>query len=159
MKLSQYHKDAIIKAVWAEVPNPTANELGAEIEKAMVKAMSISCRNLYKKNPQALRKGESYSVHASTVGFVCGDANVEAVLKPFKESQQARVKTKQSLVAAVNGCSTRKQFIDRFPEFSYHAPAEHGTCATLPAVSNVVADLVKLGLELKVIASGTEAEK
>lgn len=148
MKLSTYHKDAIIRAITQDLP-PVGN-LSEEMTKAALKLMSVPCRNLYKKSPSALRTHTTYSVSQKSVCFVVGDADVNAVVKPFEQRCDHRAKVLQDLRAAIYGCSTRKQFIDRFPEFSHHAPSEHGKCATLPAISNVVADLVKLGLVLKV---------
>jgi hypothetical protein len=150
MKLTQYQKDAMVRSIWAEVPTQTVEQLKDEIQKAAVKAMSVPCRNLYKKSPLAIRTHRTYDVHATTISFVCGDADVTAVLQPFKDVAAARHAANVKLKAAIQACSTRKQFIDRFPEFSTHAPSEHAACDTLPAVSNVVADLVKLGLTLKV---------
>ena len=148
MKLSTYHKDAIIRAITQELP-PVAN-LSEEMTKAAIKLMSVSCRNLYKKSPNAIRKHTAYEVARNAVEFVVGDADIKAVVEPFKQRYAERKKVLDTLKVAIYGCSTRKVFIDRFPEFSHHAPPEHGTCDTLPAISNVVADLVKLGLVLKI---------
>lgn len=148
MKLSIHHKDAIIRAITQELP-PVGN-LSEEMTKAALKLMSVSCRNLYKKSPNAIRRHTAYSVARHAVEFVVGDADMKAVVAPFEQRYAERQKVLDTLKTAIYGCSTRKQFIDRFPEFSHHAPHEHGTCTTLPAISNVVADLVKLGLVLKV---------
>lgn len=148
VKLSTYHKDAIIRAIIQDLP-PVGN-LSEELTKAAVKLMSTSCRNLYKKSPAAIRRHTTYHVDKHSVEFVCGDADLKAVVQPFAQRFELRQKVLQDLKLAIYGCSTRKVFIDRFPEFSHHAPAEHGKCDTLPAISNVVADLVKLGLVLKV---------
>lgn len=150
MKLTQYQKDAIVRSIWAEVPNPSTEQLRDEIQKAAVKAMSVPCRNLYKKSEMAIRKYTTHSVSRESITFTCGDADTKVVLQPFVEAASARYAAETKLRAAIKACTTRKQFIDRFPEFSAHAPSEHGVCGTLPAVSNVVADLVKLGLVLKV---------
>lgn len=148
MKLSTYHKDAIVRAITQDLP-PVGN-LSEQMTAAAVKLMSVSCRNLYKKSPGAIRKTTAYAVSQTSVTFIIGDAIESAVVAPFEAAFKHRNKVLADLKAAVNGCTTRKQFIDRFPEFSHHAPPEHGKCDTLPAVSNVVADLVKLGLVLKV---------
>ena len=149
MKLSTYHKDAIIRAIKQDLP-PVGN-LSEEMTKAAVKLMSTPCRNLYKKSPTAIRRSSVYGVtERGSVEFVIGVANFKAVVEPFEQRFEERKKALDNLKLAIYGCSTRKQFIDRFPEFSHHAPSEHGTCDTLPAISNVVADLVKLGLVLKV---------
>lgn len=148
MKLTTYQKDAIIRAITQELP-PVGN-LSNEMTAAAVKLMSVSCRNLYKKNPAAIRRHTTYGVHRHQVDFIIGDADPKAVLQPFEERYAHRKKVLDDLKVAIYGCSTRKVFIDRFPEFSNHAPIEHGTCTTLPAISNVVAELVKLGMVLKV---------
>lgn len=151
MKLNQYHKDAIIRAITNDIPRKTDEQIQAAVQAALVKGMSVACRNLYKKNPKALMtKYISGTLSCRNFEVVSGDANVTECLKPFSYEYIAFEKVERSLKAAINGCTTRKQFVDRFPEFGNYAPHEEGVCKTTPTIANVVADLVKLGFVPKV---------
>jgi hypothetical protein len=148
MKLTKYHKEAIVRAISADIKRPpvTLEQLHA----AIVKGMSPGIKRVYAKTPQALKVQHCYPKeygHQGTYNytFIVGDADMAAALKPFKDVEDKRKRALQDLTAAVEACSTRKMFIDRFPEFSKYAPAEHTVCSTLPAISNVVASLVEVG--------------
>ncbi len=144
MRLNQYQKQAIVRSILGDLPKQDFDTEKARVQTALTKAMSRSCQNLYKKNPQALR-AEYLRIGGARGIFFIGDADLNKVVEPFNqvskdlEALEARVK------AAVNSCSTRKQFVDRYPEFSKYAPRENEPCPTLPAVANLVADLVKAG--------------
>ena len=144
MKLTKYTKQAIVSSILADLPPIDENKLFVELQAKLVKAMSRSCQNVYKKNPKALRVEWVY-LGRSRRAVVVGDADFDAVFAPYKASQAEREAIKNKLTAALEACSTRKQFVDRFPEFSKYAPKEDAPCSTLPAVANLVSDLVKLG--------------
>lgn len=148
MKLNRYHKQAIVNAIMLELPKVDEEKLKAEIQAKLVKGMSRACQNLYKKNPEALHKVVAYETGLSyRREFVVGDADYKEIVKPYQEAYRERQNVRSKLEAAIEDCTTRKQFVDRFPEFSKHAPLEHASCSTLPAVTNIVADLIKLGWE------------
>ena len=147
MKLTKYDKQAIVKSIMNDIPKPNVDKLHADMQTALVKAMGPACRRMYATDPRALRVeriGYDYGLEWGRE-IVAGDANVEVVLRPFRDAHKQRQNIKEKLEKAVESCTTRKAFIDRFPEFSKYAPPEPGKCSTLPAVSNVVGDLVKLG--------------
>jgi hypothetical protein len=53
---------------------------------------------------------------------------------------------KSKIKAAAYGCTTRKALIELLPEFARYLPAEEeATCRTLPAVANLMSDLMKAG--------------
>lgn len=144
MKLNKYTKQAIVSSILADLPKVDENKMFVELQAKLVKAMSRSCQNVCKKNPTALRK-EYVVIGRSSRRLVVGDADFEAVFAPYKAAQAEREAVRRKLEAAIEACSTRKQFVDRFPEFSKYAPKEDAPCSTLPAVANLVSDLVKLG--------------
>lgn len=154
-KLPQYVKEAIICSVTADIPKPDQEKLKSEIQAALVKGMSVPCRNLYKKKPEALKTVYLGFEHGLDRGssFVCGDANDKDILQVFKDDRDNRKSVLQNLKSAINACTTRKQFVERFPELTSYLPSNDAACTTLPAVSNVVADLVKLGFVPKVAKS------
>lgn len=148
MNLAQYHKDAIIRSILNDLPKFDHKMRVAEMQAALYAAMPADERRVYRKNPKALAYQTLYRSdygldHQTEVRR--GSVAAEEVLKPWREEAKARSEMEAKLYAALKPIKTRKQFIDRFPEFSKYAPSESGTCSTLPAVSNVVADLVKLG--------------
>lgn len=131
----------------AEIPKPTHEELQRKIQAELLAAMSPECRQVFNTTPGALA-GEYHNLPRA-IWLRAGDAPA-SVLQPYLDAAQAQRDIAAKLKVAIGGCKTRKQFVDRFPEFSNHAPPEEGVCATLPAVSGVVADLVKLGWVPKV---------
>lgn len=148
MKLTKYEKQSIIKSIMMDVPRPTQNEVKAEIQAALVKAMSPGCRKLYNINPKALA-----TVHLSSwevqvdyaVNLVMGDADELAVIEPFKAKKKEFEAAEAKLRAAVDGCSTLAQLKKLLPEFISYFPSETEPTKNLPAVANMVADLSRLG--------------
>ena len=57
------------------------------------------------------------------------------------EQQAAKIKL-QSALLSIN---TLKQFLETFPELAKYAPPEVGVDRSVPAITNVMADLSKLG--------------
>lgn len=73
------------------------------------------------------------------------DELAELVLK--RNAQLAtHTEMQQKLRAAIDGCRTRKQAAEMFPELETYLPqADAPKTENLPAVANVIADLSKLG--------------
>lgn len=146
MKLATYHKEAIVRSIMNDLPNQDQSLVAKKLQEAIYRDMSPECKRLYNKNPKALRSVQVYDVFSDySRQMVVGDADVDTVKSPFMQAAAERKALYGKVKAAVNACSTRKQFIDRYPEFSKYAPGEHGTCSTLPAVANLVSELVKHG--------------
>ena len=147
MKLTNYHKQAIIKSIMDAVPKPNM-PTADEIRTAFVSSMSVPARRLYKTHPKALRTHyiPCWMV-ADGVGFtaIVGDSDVNAVVAGLKEATIAHEALQRKVAAAVNSCNTRKQLVDRYPEFARFAPAEYGTTPNLPAVANLIVDLKAAG--------------
>lgn len=152
-KLTTTMKEHIIALVIADIPKSDHDKLKDEIQKALVKNMSVPCRNLYKKNPEALRTSHVARSHGlrHAVTVVVGDADYDMVVKPFLDRENERDATIQNFKSAVASCTTRKQFVNRFPELTSYLPNESTPCPTAPALANVVAGLVKVGFVPKVI--------
>lgn len=153
MKLNTYEKEAIVRSIMNDLPQIDYTKRKADAQAAVVKVMSTAARKLYRECPKALRaqhvadlfgtEGSYYSRY-----LVVGDVDsktVDAILQIYHDEDAARCKASNDLSAAVRACNTRKQFVDRFPEFEKYAPSEPGKSSNLPALANVVAGLVKLG--------------
>lgn len=153
MKIGKWDKEAIVNAIMADVPKVDKKKRKEEIQAAIVKAMSPEARKLYKTCPEALRTycigeliydGCTWSSRDVIIGDV-KELKRDEILKPYKEEDQQRYNTKQSLKAAIMACTTLKQLKERLPEFEKYYPTAEKPVTTLPALANVVADLSKLG--------------
>ncbi len=153
MKLTKYDKQAIVKAIMADVPKPDKTKRRAAIQDAVVKAMSPAVRKVFKEIPGALRDEHVgdliYDGTWASRGIVVGDVAaevLETILKPYKDEDDAIYAAHNKLRGAVDSCTTRKALMERLPEFEKYFPAESAPLSkSLPALANVVADLSKLG--------------
>jgi len=148
MKLTTYTKQAIVSSILNDLPTIDTPKEKVKMQEALVKAMSPEARKLYKTHPKALLNqhisGYHYGLDMHCM-FICGDADVHDVLKPWRDAQDLRNLAKSKLASAVNSCSTLKQLSDRMPEFARYYPTEAQPTKNLPALIDVAADLCKLG--------------
>lgn len=151
MKLNNYQKEAIVRAIFQDVPVPSSEKIKVEVQKAIIKSMTPACQRAYKACPNALLKdSESYLTYErERLTFVVGDANFEEVIKPWREARNNYENARQALVGLINSCSTLKQLNEALPEFSSYFPSEMAPTKNLPAIANVVTDIVKLGWKPK----------
>ena len=149
MKLTAYHKRAIVRAIMADVPTPDYNGAKEEMQLALAHAMSPLVRQVFVSAPQALRTeflyASDYPIEYNQE-FIVGDADYEKVLSPFAEQKAKIQQVKADLQAAIEGCTTVKRFIETFPEFAKYAQHLNSSPSkNLPALANVVAGVVALG--------------
>lgn len=147
MKLTKYDKEVFVRAVMADVKEPDAAKIQEDIQSAMVSAMSTEVQAIYTTHPKALNTGYVNNVISGygAVKVVIGDANASEVTKPWREANEARYKCQRDLESAIKGITTLKKLQDSFPELVKYMPTENETTNNLPALSNVVANLVKIG--------------
>lgn len=152
-RLTKWDKESIARAIINDVPKIDKEKRRADIQAALVKAMSPECRKIYNRTPNALR-----SLHIGDLTYtgsrwdsrevVIGDvpkANADAILEPYMKEDAERAKVGRNLQAAIMACSSVKQLNERLPEFKKYYPTMDKPVTTLPALANVVADLTKLG--------------
>lgn len=152
MRLTKLMKSAFVRAVLGEIPAADYDALAKEAQAEIVAAMSEPVRALYETHPNALRSDTSYGFEPRGYRtFVTGDADFEKVLAPYEEKTQALQDIKRKLQDAVESCSTTNQLACLFPEFAHHVPSETKPVPGVPALNNVVADLVKLGWTPRVV--------
>ena len=147
MKLTKYDLDIIMRGIKADMPEIDDKEA---IQAALVKAMSPTCRKLYKTAPMALATHYQTSSGVFLGGFwshnfVKGDADAEEVLKPFQAKRKARETALQTARTAVAGCSTVKQLTDRYPEFAKYAPTQMAKGTFALVVTDPIPALTKEG--------------
>lgn len=150
-KLTQYDRDVFVSAVRRDFVYPTEAEEQTRIQDALVKAMSIAARKLYRNSPTALRtayvclyltRSERY------VHVIVGDAEVDLDVLTGKTAARERTSTIEAFTAAVKRCSTLKALRETFPELVKYMPDENAAETTFPlAPANLYADLLKAGLK------------
>ena len=154
MKIDKYVRQSIVRAIMNDVPKPDKVKRRAELQAAIVKAMSPDVRKVYKTTPDALKAhyfGDmTYdNINWNTRELVVGDvseATLDELAKPYKDEDEAISAARCKLEGAIEGCTTRKALMTRLPEFEAYFPAEQAPLSkSVPALANMVADLSKLG--------------
>lgn len=165
MKLTNYMRDAFVRAVMNDVPaghnfEYEAQELVIENVKANTPAEITAA---FKKHPEFFDTMTYVDMPMRFSNFCTGLPMTSALLRPrdhdselwIKLQELARQKHEQDgervvlerkVRAAIYACSTRKQALERMPEFEKYLPADEAAATkNVPAIANVVADLVKAG--------------
>jgi hypothetical protein len=154
MKIDKYVRQSIVRAIMNDVPKPDKAKRRADLQAAIVKAMSPAVRKVFKECPGALKT--SYfgdltynAVNWDTRDLVVGDVpdeKLEELTKPYRDEDKAIDEARIKLQGAIEGCNTRKALMTRLPEFEKYYPAEEAPMSkNLPALANVMSDLSKLG--------------
>lgn len=158
MKLTKLTKEAIVRAIWNEVPEVDHKARKVAIQAALVELFTPGVKALYKTQPGALKtvycsslagsmvrsSDMSYEDRHVTVADLT-EEQIDSVLEPYTEKDRARGEARNKLVDLVMGCSTRNQLVKLLPECEKYLPAEAATDRSLPVVANVIADITKLG--------------
>lgn len=151
MNLTKIHKQAIVRAIMQDTPQPDRVKWADEIKAAIIKAMSPEVRKLYKTKPSALRHATVpyTNIHRNwgdemPVGDVTRE-QIKEIVAPYEKQINERKEMENKLVGAFEGIRTLKQAETTFPEFKKYYPTEAQPTKNLPALANVVADLSKLG--------------
>lgn len=152
MKLTKMTKQAIVRAIWNEMPEVDHTARKETIQKALVALFRPEVKVVYDRCPDALK-----SVYHHIVGYVLPheerhlvvadltNEQINAAVEPFVEEDRQRRAVKDKLEALVMGCSTRNQLVKLLPECEKYLPAGESTDRSLPVVANVIADMAKLG--------------
>lgn len=152
-RITKWDKEAIVKAIMADVPMPDKKKRRDDLQAAIIKAMSPEARKLYKNCPEALRTrhfgeviydGCNWNSRDLIVGDVPEKVTNE-MCKVYKDEEEQYHHTRRQLKGAIEACTTLKQLETRLPEFKKYYPTVEKPTANLPALANVVADLSKLG--------------
>jgi hypothetical protein len=150
VKLTKYTKQSIVRAIIHDLPPIDKEARATAIKDAIVKTMSSEVRKLLKTNPTALRTANVEYANPDrwyqevVVGDVTKD-QIKAIIAPYEKQEQERKDAERKLIAAFESINTLKQALTTFPEFKKYYPTEAEPTKNLPALSNVMADLSKLG--------------
>lgn len=146
MKLTKYIKEGIARAIIADIPTQGDEVIHAELQAAAVAAMSPEVAQMFHTRPKALKTESIHLNYAFRRLYITvGDIDYQKVFAPFEKVDEARNKAQNNLKTAIMSCSTLKQLQAMFPEFIKYMPTEAEPTKNLPALANVVADLVKMG--------------
>lgn len=148
MKIAKWQKDAIVRAIMADVPEVDSAKVIDDIQAALVKVMSPDARKLYRSDPKALAVLHVYgSVTGTGYGhnFIVGNADLYSVIKPWTEKAKAHDAARREVRVAVESCNTLAQLKTRMPEFTKYFPTEAEPTKNLPAVVNLLPSLTALG--------------
>lgn len=152
MRLDKYAKSAIIRAIMADVPKPDVVAYRKSIQAEVVKLMTPAVRKVYKECPKALVEeyvsdlydGVNWESRYIILGNVT-KTQLAAACKPLTEAIAARNKVECALKGVVESTSTLNRLKELLPEFVKYFPTEAEPSKNLPAVANLVTDMVKLG--------------
>lgn len=152
-RITKYDRQAIVRAIMADVPEPNKKQRRAELQAEIVKVMSPEVRKVYKATPTALRTYHIGDVTYDSCDWdsrniIAGDvdsAKIDELAQKYKDEDRAVNDAQYALKGAIEACSTYKQLMTRLPEFEKYYPKPDAPTANLPALANVVADLSKLG--------------
>ena len=161
MRLNKHHKNAFVEAVLQDLPATDYDEIAQKLVlNAMVERMPAKVRAVYDdKDVRHWLRNEWMSMPGSLQNFYCvGDSDRGEVPGELKERllelsqlkrEQASKKDAfgQKIRAAIDSCQTRKQALELLPEFEKYLPKDTtGTgVSNLPAINNLVAELVQAG--------------
>lgn len=158
MRLTQYQRDAFLRAVMDDVPAVDHGEqIRVLVQDAALAAMPPKVRAIHR--DKALRGylctsninvgGTYYAVHAPRDFAVPADvrAKLDVLVREKNVQQEQRRDLHNKLRAVVGSCTTRKQLVEALPEFEKYAPtdASTGVLRSAPVIANVVSDFVAAG--------------
>lgn len=160
MKLTNYMRDAFVRAAMLDVPAIQYDDkIRALAMKTALAQLPAKVAAIYN-DPKTREHIETTWVNLKgacitlSVPGACGDGThrtgVEAACKALVEAdaaqKEARGSLERRLRAVAYGVTTRKALVDALPEFEKYLPAdEPAAIKTLPVIANVVSDFVKAG--------------
>lgn len=167
MKLTNYIRDAFIKAAMADVPRSKDydNLLTDKVLAVFVARLPAPVLKVWKdSSTRGYLRTSAFNGFGVAVGVPCmGDGNrysyieendltaderkpLDALHAEWQAETDTRDALERKLRSAAYGCTTRKALADLLPEFAHYLPPEEAPAGrTLPVVTNMVADFVKAG--------------
>lgn len=161
MRLNKYHKSAFVKAVLQDLPTTDYDEIAQKlVRESMIERLPAKVRAVYDdKDVRHWLRNECLSMPGSLQNFYCVTGSIswlpsdELKERLLELSQLKREQTSKKdafshkIRAAIDSCQTRKQALERLPEFEKYLPKDTtGTgVSNLPVINNLVAELVQAG--------------
>jgi len=160
MRLTKTHREAFVRAAMQDVPQIDYDE---QINKLVQDYLDKICpAELMKAYKNEKTRGYLRSTHVKVYNYErryfnlvpCEDyvlpsdiqEKVNELFKSRSTQYQNNRNLKEKLEAAISAFTTRKAALDAMPEFEKYLPSEMDqTMRNLPAVANLVSDLVAAG--------------
>jgi hypothetical protein len=164
MRLTRYHKEAFVNAVMQDVPKidyrAQVEKLVRDVELKQAEKISPQLAFMLKDNTlRGFIDRRNYVTFDG--GYACGISNfpmfaqfqktkeLETAAGKIVEKAQKQYEEREAmtanLTAAIGACATLKVAKERLPEFAKYLPEEEEKSGGLPAITNLVADLSKMG--------------
>ena len=81
----------------------------------------------------------------SNIWEIVDEKTLEAITKPYRDAEKARGDLYQKLKGVIEACTTLKKLKELLPEFEAYFPTEAEPTKNLPAVANLVTDMMQMG--------------
>ena len=154
MRLTNYMRDAFVRAAMDDVPYIKYDDQIREFMAAEVTAMKQALRIDHVPFDRLVNNyvyvgGQSHAAR----GLCDSELKTLQALPAIKElvrKQEAQNKERsdlqRTLQGAITACNTRKQAVEALPEFEKYLPADgEKAMRSLPVIANVLSDFVKAG--------------
>ena len=165
MKLTNYIRDAYIKAIMADVPTVDYNEQAEKMARDHIKRMFAKDFPKIKIEDVAQwlcrgsinLPGNLAAIYDVRISYDCLKATevwgpLSEMAKEHDKQAAQRNALRSQLKSAAYSCTTSKQLRELLPEFDKYLPAEEEkTLRTLPAVANIMAEFSKAGWPKKAV--------
>jgi hypothetical protein len=163
MRLTNFLREAFVRAAIADVPKIDYQEQAHKYARAIIKDRfkekfpeldyEAAAKSGWFKDSFISLPYHLSNIHAPVncgSGMLSSDPPVWKKLEEFsklKQEEDAKISALRSKLEGVAAaCTTRKQLLEALPEFESYLPAEEAKAAkNLPAVANVLSDFVKAG--------------
>ena len=158
MRLTKSDKQAFVRGVMADVPEVDYNKEATQVAlEHVLKALPQKILDVYDDpklreylNNDWISTGPYLStVYLQTGGQYEETNELKEALKVISEKaatqHRQRIELEGKLSNAIAGCNTLKQALTLFPEFEAYLPKEGEVIKTLPAVANLVVNLLDAG--------------
>ena len=155
MRITKWEKQSIVRAIINDIPRIDKTERKKDLQDEVVKIMSAECRKVFNKTPTALANTHIGNViydekDWDSRNIIVGDVSKEQIdnissLKKYIEEDDLHRDTCTNVRIAVEACSTLKQLQERLPQFEKYFPTKDAPASNLPATTNLITDLTKLG--------------
>lgn len=155
MRLTNYLRDAFVRAVMDDVPDIDYRELVQE--RATANALRLlppaiqqvwkhaEMRGFIKMDSAYIGGFYLYVPGVSIDATKIEDDDIHAWAKLHDTQSEMRSELESKVRAVAYSCTTREALLKQLPEFQKYLPIDAPKSATLPAIANLVSDLVKAG--------------
>jgi hypothetical protein len=164
-RLTKVTRAAFVRAVMDDVPDMNDDECSKELQAILYKHMPKEVQAVFDLDPEWLHP-QSHAIHGSNqymwIRYKWNEystdslpAEATAYFERLRERRDERSALMAKLTGIAEGATTVKELRTMLPEFDKYMPDETPTpTKQLPVISNLMADVVKLGWPKGKIVNG-----